>query len=294
MTEEKEKKKITAKDILAVLKKRWWIILIEVAVIGIIILFDLLSKKYAVAFLKQQEGEFYVFIKGLINFNYTENTGAGFGMFSGNTVTLSVLTAILMFIIFAFLTVAQTQNEFLRISLTFILGGGIGNLVDRIKFGYVRDFIQFAFWEKFAIFNVADMFVTVGTFMLIIVLIVMLVLENKKSKKEFEEENKNKANVQETLSDPLDAPKNLNPMMPSPNDYEFVPSESSDCKKSSNNKNSNGNENAEGGNDENSGDSHAEGGDSENKTDVDGHSDGEKETSNSDETAEEAGSDEDK
>lgn len=283
MTEEKEKKKITAKDILAVLKKRWWIILIEVAVIGIIILFDLLSKKYAVAFLKQQEGEFYVFIKGLINFNYTENTGAGFGMFSGNTVTLSVLTAILMFIIFAFLTVAQTQNEWLRISLTFILGGGIGNLVDRIKFGYVRDFIQFAFWEKFAIFNVADMFVTVGTFMLIIVLIVMLVLENKKSKKEFEEENKNKANAQEPLSDPLDAPQNLNPMMPSPNDYEFVASEnpanvenSADCEKSDKDANLSDDE------------------DSDENNNADGHSDGETEKPYVDETAKNAGSDGDK
>lgn len=50
----------------------------------------------------------------------------------------------------------------------------------------MRDFIQFAFWESFPVFNVADSFVTVGAFMLVVVLIVMLVKEGKKNQKEFE------------------------------------------------------------------------------------------------------------
>ena len=121
--------------------------------------------------------------------------------------------------ILGFLIVAQKENMWLRVSLLFIVGGGIGNLVDRIGLGYVRDFIQFAFWKNFAIFNVADAFVTVGVFMLIIVLIVMLVSEGRKNKKAFEQETAGKA--QDSGEDPLDAPVALNPMMSSPNDYTF-------------------------------------------------------------------------
>lgn len=88
----------------------------------------------------------------------------------------------------------------------------------------MRDFIQFAFWESFPVFNIADSFVTIGAFMLVVVLIVMLVKEGKKNQKEFEEEQKGIADNQEQ-SDPLDAPVNLNPMMKSQNDYTFVVSE---------------------------------------------------------------------
>lgn len=211
--------KITKQDVIDVVKKRWWIMLIELAVIGVILLIDLLTKKYAVEFLFKQDGRTYPLMKGFITLAYTENTGAGFGIFQGNTVALTVVTAIVIAAILVYLILAQRENMWLRVSLLFIVGGGIGNLVDRIGLGYVRDFIQFAFWEDFAIFNLADSFVTVGVFMLVAVLIVMLLSERKKSAKEFEEEQKNK--LQEHFSDPLDAPIALNPMMKSENTYTF-------------------------------------------------------------------------
>ncbi|MCM1306295.1 MAG: signal peptidase II [Bacteroides sp.] len=209
--------KITKRDVIDVVKKRWWVMLIELGVLAVILLADLLTKKYIVEFLFTKDGRTYPLIKGFITLAYTENTGAGFGIFQGNTVALTVVTAIVIAAILVYLILAQKENMWLRVSLLFIVGGGIGNLVDRIGLGYVRDFIQFAFWEDFAIFNVADSFVTVGVFMLIIVLIVMLVSERKKSVKEFEEEQKNK--LQEHFSDPLDAPIELNPMMKSENEF---------------------------------------------------------------------------
>lgn len=211
--------KITKQDVIDVIKKRWWIMLIELGVLGVILLFDLLTKKYAVEFLSTQSGWSYPLMEGFIHLTYTENTGAGFGMFSDNTTALTVITAIVIAGILIYLIIAQKETMWLRIPLIFIAGGGIGNLVDRIALGYVRDFIKFAFWDEFAIFNIADAFVTVGVFMLIIVLIVMLVQEGKKNRKAFEEEQANKP--AETLSDPLDNPIPLNPMMSSPNDYTF-------------------------------------------------------------------------
>lgn len=215
--------KITKQDVVDVIKKRWWIMLIELAVIAVILLIDLLVKAHIEDTMSL--GQTRPVIKGLINFTYTINTGAGFGMFAGNTTALTVVTSIVIAGILIFLILAQKENMWLRVSLLFIVGGGIGNLVDRIGLGYVRDFIQFAFWEDFAIFNIADSFVTVGVFMLVIVLIVMLVSEGKRNKKAFEEEQA-KNNVQEDLKDPLDAPVELNPILHSSNEYTFEESTS--------------------------------------------------------------------
>jgi len=214
--------KITKQQVIDTIKKRWWIMLIELAALALILVLDQVSKKYVVEFLFSKQGQYYELAKGFIVLRYTENTGAGFGMFSGNTVALTVITAIVIVGIFVFLALAQKENEWLRISLVLICGGGIGNLIDRIWLGYVRDFIQFDFWREFAIFNVADFFVTVGTGMLIVILIVMLVSEGKKNKKEFVESQK-KQPAQEA-ADPLDAPINLNPMMSSENSYTFAQS----------------------------------------------------------------------
>lgn len=212
-----------------VAKKKWWIYLIEFAVIAIILIADLLSKKYVTEFLQTQPGWLKDnVIPGLIDLEYDTNTGAGFGIFQGNTAALIVVTCIVLVCIAVYLFFNLKESEWLRISLVFIVGGGIGNLVDRIALGYVRDFIKFAFWKNFAIFNVADSFVTVGAFMLVVVLIVMLVQEGKKNQKEFEEEQKNKAINEQEQIDPLDAPINLNPMMKSENDYSFVVSEKKD------------------------------------------------------------------
>lgn len=204
------KLKISKQDILDVLKKRWWVMLIEFLLVGVILTLDLVSKEYVVKFLQSQPGLEYDLIPKFIGLQYTENTGAGFGIFAGNTVALSVVTIIVVAGLMAYLLVAQKQNELLRISLIFISAGGIGNVVDRLGLGYVRDFIEFTFWPQFAIFNIADTFVTVGAFLLIIVLIIMLVQEGRKNQKKFEQEQaaKGESAEQKTLVDPLEQPAN--------------------------------------------------------------------------------------
>ncbi len=188
------KLKISKQDVIDIIKKRWWVMLIEFLVLGLILVADLVSKEYICDFLKVDGWwETHTLIPNFLDLNYSENTGAGFGIFKDNTTALIVVTTIVMVGVLVYLIMAQKQNEWLRISLIFVLGGGIGNLVDRIALGYVRDFFEFTFMD-FAIFNVADIFVTVGAFMLVVVLIVMLVQEGKANKKKFEEEQAALAN----------------------------------------------------------------------------------------------------
>lgn len=201
------------------IKVRWWILLVELAVVGVILLADLLTKKYAWEYLDVY-GYKDDIIPGLFNLVMVRNEGAGFGIFQGKTVALTVVTFIVVIALAIYLVFALKESEWLRISLVFIIGGGIGNIVDRIALGYVRDFIQFAFWEEFPSFNIADSFVTVGAFMLIVVLIVMLIQEGRKNQKEFEAQQAQNP-VKEDETDPLDMPQSLNPMLRSENDYTF-------------------------------------------------------------------------
>ncbi len=205
-----------------IVKKKWWIYLVELAVVAIILVADLLSKQAAWEYLENYGVK--ELIPHLFNLVMVKNMGAGFGIFQGKTIALTVVTFIVVICICVYLFFALKESEWLRISLVFVTAGGIGNIVDRIALGYVRDFIQFAFWESFPVFNIADSFVTIGAFMLVVVLIIMLVQEGKKKQKEFEEEQKNSVGEQKQI-DPLYEPMNLNPMMKSQNDYTFVVSE---------------------------------------------------------------------
>jgi len=238
----KAKTKAFLADWTQVAKKKWWLYIVELAVIAVILIADLLSKKYVWNFVDQNGVQENVI--GLFNLVKVKNEGAGFGIFQGKTIGLTIITFIVVIAICVYLFFALKETEWLRISLVFITAGGIGNIVDRIAFGYVRDFIQFSFWDSFPVFNIADSFVTVGAFMLVVVLIVMLVKEGKKNQKEFEEEQKNVASNEQEQIDPLDAPINLNPMMKSQNDYSFVVSEKKD-EKIEQNDTANGKKNAQ-------------------------------------------------
>ena len=228
ITDYKTQIKTFLADWTEVAKKKWWLYLVELAVIAVILIADLLSKKYVWELVDNHGMQENVL--NLFNITKVKNEGAGFGIFQGKTVGLTVVTFIVVIAICVYLFFALKESEWLRISLVFITAGGIGNIVDRIEFGYVRDFIQFSFWTDFPVFNIADSFVTVGAFMLVVVLIIMLVQEGKKNQKEFEEEQKNKVATQNEPTDPLDAPVNLNPMMKSDNDFDFIVSEKSDDK----------------------------------------------------------------
>lgn len=106
-------------------------------------------------------------IGDLIWFQSEKNTGAAFSMLSGNNVLFIIITTLACVILTCFLFSKKIfTNKLEKISLSLILGGAIGNLVDRILYAYVRDFIYLKF-INFAVFNIADSAITIGAILLI-------------------------------------------------------------------------------------------------------------------------------
>lgn len=129
------------------------------------------------------EGTVAFGVNGLFHLVHIKNEGAAFGMLADHPWIFQVLSvlAIIAIGVYVFISTRAKKNSLLKLlSLGFIAGGGIGNMIDRIAFGKVTDFIDLDFLHfslfghrfDFAVFNVADSFVTVGCVMLIIYVII--------------------------------------------------------------------------------------------------------------------------
>ncbi len=117
----------------------------------------------------------------VLSFSYTQNTGVAFGLISNNIIFVIIFNIVILGIIIKFLKENNESIDYtVLVSLILILSGGIGNLIDRILKGYVVDFIKFDF-INFPIFNVADISITLGIFILIIVIVKQMIL-NKNEK----------------------------------------------------------------------------------------------------------------
>lgn len=132
--------------------------------IVLIIAFDQITKYFAS--LKLADGSVAKFIPGVVQFKYAENTGMAFSMLSGARWVFIALTVVVCVGVFYYLFSNRCKSLWLYWSLGVILSGGIGNLIDRIRFGYVVDFIEPTF-VSFAIFNIADCAVTCGAVVLV-------------------------------------------------------------------------------------------------------------------------------
>ena len=139
-------------------------IYILIIILGLIL--DRVSKIYAINNFIENP------ISGkILNFTYLENRGAAFGILQNNRFFFLILTiAIVGFLIYYFIKNYKKNNKFLNIAIAFIIAGALGNFYDRLFNAYVVDFIEFAF-VKFPVFNVADIFVTLGSGLLIIYMI---------------------------------------------------------------------------------------------------------------------------
>ena len=108
------------------------------------------------------------FIPGLLNLTYVRNTGAAFSSFEGaQWLFLIVFLVFTAAIVWEFSGKRWPFTTFERWLIVAIYGGGIGNMIDRFRFGYVVDMIETAFID-FPVFNVADCFITCGCFLLMI------------------------------------------------------------------------------------------------------------------------------
>ncbi len=131
----------------------------------VIVIIDQISKYYAEILLYGKSS--FKLIEGVFHLTYARNTGAAFSIFRGNQIFLKSITIIVMIFLTFYLIKLVKENEHIlfKVSIAFILGGGLGNLIDRLRFDYVVDYFDFTL-INFAIFNVADSFVVVGTIFL--------------------------------------------------------------------------------------------------------------------------------
>ena len=115
----------------------------------------------------------YKIIDKFFYFTYSHNTGAAWGIFQGHTWLFFIVSMIATIGIIYYFMESMPYQKLTRFGLILLFSGMIGNLIDRIAFGYVRDFIDFIiFGYDFPIFNVADIAITVGVGLMILEFII--------------------------------------------------------------------------------------------------------------------------
>jgi len=133
------------------------------------LLLDQLTKYFA---RKDLEAGEKVLIKKVLELRFLKNTGAVWGSFQGKALVLGIVSIILILALCYMLVKIpySKRNIPLIIAFSLIICGAIGNLIDRLYFKYVTDFIYFSL-INFPIFNVADIYVTCSTFLLIFLIL---------------------------------------------------------------------------------------------------------------------------
>lgn len=101
------------------------------------------------------------FIPYLLDLTYVQNTGAAFSMLRSHTWVLTLISTVVVVGMCALLVKGFFKNRLGLFSAALVLAGGMGNLIDRVIFGFVTDMFQTTFME-FAVFNVADCCITIG------------------------------------------------------------------------------------------------------------------------------------
>ena len=135
-----------------------WTLLIALSV-----LIDQIAKLIVVKMLPLYDS--VVVIKGFFSFSHIQNRGAAWGMFSENRWIFLTATAVALVVLPIILYKYRKTHVLFGTSMSLIIGGAIGNMIDRVFLGYVVDFLEFTFID-FPVFNIADVCIVVGTFMM--------------------------------------------------------------------------------------------------------------------------------
>ena len=161
-------------------KKRLLRILVQFAAIGLLIWADQAIKRAVAASLPGRGS--VPLIRGFLGLCYAENTGAAFSMFTSNTAALSAVTGAALTGGLIALIAVKKMPRIYAVCIPLIIAGGAGNLIDRLRFGYVIDYIQTLFID-FPVFNFADSLITCSCITLIVYLLVEIVRDGRKKKR---------------------------------------------------------------------------------------------------------------
>ncbi len=105
-----------------------------------------------------------VVIKNFFYITFVKNFGIAFGLFQNSTTFFVIMNSIISIAVIYFLKRSYKKNRLVAVCLSMILGGALGNLIDRIRLGYVVDFLHFTIFPP--VFNIADSAVVIGAFAL--------------------------------------------------------------------------------------------------------------------------------
>ncbi len=156
----------------------------------VLLAIDQVTKYLAVTYL--QPVNTMPFIPGIMELRFVLNDGAAFSLFAGNRWFLIGFTSLALLLIFLYFIFKKPQNKIEKICLLLIIAGGVGNLIDRILNGVVVDFFATTF-INFAVFNVADCYVVVGSILLMLYIIIDEIKVNKLKKENKAEDVKNES-----------------------------------------------------------------------------------------------------
>jgi len=134
--------------------------MVPVIVVLVILSADQLSKAFISA--KFQLNQTLSLIKGVLGLTLIHNRGAAFGILR-NQLFLFIITTISAIVLIYFGIRNNRHNKYQVVCLSLILAGALGNLIDRLRFGYVIDFLNFYIWP---VFNIADSAITIGAILL--------------------------------------------------------------------------------------------------------------------------------
>ena len=112
-----------------------------------------------------------VHVLGPLSIHHVQNTGIAFGLFSGATSIVVVVTAAAILWMLVFFARSAARHPVLPAAFGLVIGGSLSNLFDRVRVGHVTDFIDVNWWT-FRIFNLADSFIVVGVVILLLALVV--------------------------------------------------------------------------------------------------------------------------
>ena len=133
----------------------------------IIFLLVLLADQYTKLIVQQDMivGQTIPVIHKIFHFTYVQNSGGAFGILRGRTNLFIIISIIVILFIIYFMFKEEKKDYFIKTVFSFILGGAISNLIDRMRLGYVVDFIDFQVWP---VFNIADSAISIGMVLLFI------------------------------------------------------------------------------------------------------------------------------
>ncbi|MGB2813821.1 MAG: signal peptidase II [Dehalococcoidales bacterium] len=137
-------------------------------------LFVIVADQLSKAWIRSSLPEGHTMLRlGFFRITHVHNTGAAFGLFPDQSLVLTIFAliasaVILFFVVYGYRYYPWLGSTAITLVLGMVLGGTVGNLVDRFRFGYVTDFIDFGYWP---VFNIADSAVTIGVILFVLLLL---------------------------------------------------------------------------------------------------------------------------